>query len=377
MKIVDIVYFMFVLFLTGCTFSEETDDGLIQIDVNQVYQEKELNLKNIADVEYVYLESNDDYIFQGGLKYITKTTIAVYDQATGSFLFFSKNGQPISKFNCKGDGPKEYVSMREFIYDEKAKELFVLTEGKIIVYSSLGVYQRSIVIPKDAKISEVVNCDDASLLLRDENTKSLFPFLCISKIDGSVLDGIELPQRKDIILAVVKQNEESISIIAASRNKIVKYDEGFLLTDHSIDTVFYYKKDKGKTPILVRTPSIQSMSPYVYLNSFIETGDYQFFQKITVQEEENYLPKTYLMRDKKTGEIYKQKIIFDAFRGKQIDLCPQIIVQTDDEKVGYIDLDIEELTNAYKNGYLSGELEEITKNAGEEGNNICMLIHFK
>jgi len=60
--------------LVGCKHSD-TQNALITVDVTASYPEKELILQDFMDVEYIPLETNDEFVTQGvvmaiGNKYI-------------------------------------------------------------------------------------------------------------------------------------------------------------------------------------------------------------------------------------------------------------------------------------------------------------------
>ena len=72
--------------------SEKTE--LITIDVEKSYPEKELTLQDFVDVEYVPLETNDEFINKGWVKAVGKNLLAIvngggdgdiflYDRITG------------------------------------------------------------------------------------------------------------------------------------------------------------------------------------------------------------------------------------------------------------------------------------------------------
>ena len=75
MKSIRLVTSLFLMaVLAGCGKRNETT-GIITVDVNASYPEKELILQDFMDVEYIPLETNDEFITQGdvldiGDKYI-------------------------------------------------------------------------------------------------------------------------------------------------------------------------------------------------------------------------------------------------------------------------------------------------------------------
>lgn len=229
-------------------------------------------------------------------------------------------------------------------------------------------------LPENMTISDIVNFDDKSLLLYDSND-----FIVFSKEDGAELKRFKLSSGEKVRLYAMQEKGESVSIIASIKNHIVRYDDGFLLTDYNTDTVFYCNRDFPITPILVKDPSIHEMDPVVYLNSFVESGDYLFFRKVTVKVENNKLPSIYLFKDKHNGLIYEQKIVIQDFEGKQLCIAPETISKTAHAKQGYIELDFEELRDAYENNLLHGQLKELVESlvSKSDANNVYMLITFR
>ena len=119
MKTRFILYLVLIATLsTSCTNGKQSKDSLPCIDVRKNYLEKEIILTDIADITYLYLNSdNDDYLYQGGICHVTKNTIVVYDESSGNILFFSRDGNPKSYFNRKGQGTEEYSRARIIVYD--------------------------------------------------------------------------------------------------------------------------------------------------------------------------------------------------------------------------------------------------------------------
>ena len=119
------------------------------------------------------------------------------------------------------------------------------------------------------------------------------------------------------------------------------------------------------------------MAPVVYLNGFVEAGNYEFVSVVTVKLENGELPITYLMRDKETGSVYRQKMTLNDYQGKYVTISPETIANTQDSKLGLIVLGLVELQDANNENKLSGQLKELVENSDEDGNDIYMLLHFK
>ena len=213
--------------------------------------------------------------------------------------------------------------------------------------------------------------DETSLVLYDSDS-----FLRISKADGSELERINVSSGEKVQLYLIKQNERGVSVIANVQNTIVKYQDGLLLSDFSTDTVFYYNKERELLPVLLKEPGIHTLEPTIYANAFIEAGEYWFYRKIIVKEENGKLPSVYLMQNKEDGSIYEQKIMMDEFKGKQVRIAPEIL--TSSSRCGVIELDLLELEEAYDRNLLSGKLKEFMEKVDRENDNtIYALLTFK
>ena len=365
------------LLLAGCTSEKGNENNLIQFDVCASYPEKEIQLEDVSVIEYLQLEFNEDFLFSQLPQIITTDKIIIGQPNVGDVLIFSREGKPLSKFNHKGNGPNEYTNLRGLIYDETPNEFFVISNNKIMVYSASGEFKRAIPL-LGRFINQIVNFDAETLLLYDDYASYPAPFSFISKNNGDVVATVDLPEDKKVTIVFSQTEGANVYTLAHSSYHIVNYKDGYLLTDFSIDTVFFLSKEKVFSPILIRKPAIQSMDPIIYLNSYLEAGNYEFVSAVTVKKnEENKLPVKYLMRDRKTGSVNRQKITFNDFKGKQINLSPQTIANTQDSKLGLIVLSLIELQEANRENKLSGKLKELVDNSDEYGNDIYMLLHFK
>lgn len=357
-----------------CTFEKANDNNYIKFNVSGSYSEKEIGLEEVAEIEYLQIELCDDFLFSEPPAVVTKDYVIICRYIVGDILIFSRDGKPISKFNHRGKGPGEYSYIEKLLYDESSDEIFIKSANKIMVYSLSGKFIREINL-LGMYIREVFVFDSETLLLYDDYNLYPSPFSLISKKDGSVVDSIKIPKGEKIELFILLK-DRSVILIAPAYH-IVNYKSGYLLTDFSIDTVYFLSPDKTLYPILSKTPTIKSMDPIVYLNSFIEAGNYSFVTAITVRNENNSLPRTYLMRDKKSGSIYRQKITFSDYKGKEVYLSPETISNTQNCKLGLINMDLTELQDANSENKLSGRLKELVDNSDEDGNTIFMLLHFK
>ena len=384
------VYYLIVMvvFATSCSSDKPAKDSLAYIDVTKNYPEKVIFLTDIADINYLYLNSDDDdYLYQGRIHCITKNMVVVVDDVSGSILFFSRDGNTKSRFNRKGQGPGEYIFARQVIYDEKADDVFVLSSGLgnfFLVYSSTGEYKRKILLPEGTFVQTFYSFDDVSLFVYDGSVerRKFVPFendsltefydshfIRISKTDGNVLDYVKLPTNN-----IILNDEVTRTPFAAVR--LIKCKEGVLLCNPETDTVFLYNKDRSLIPVIHKTPSTSALDPMIIMNNCADAGRYQFMDIVTVHLEINGFPTKSIMRDKETDEFFRPIIHLPDYTGKEFSISTR--THRDFEDGPYFELDLIELKQAYRENKLSGELQELVATLNEEeDNNVFMLIEFK
>ena len=152
MKKVIFILAISLLVMTGCGGEKLAgNDDFITVDVTKNYlQRKELILQDFMDVEYIKLETKDDFLTQGRVEDVTKDFIIVRNHITdGNIYIFDRNGKGIRKINRLGQGPEEYTQWAlagGIKLDEDNNEILLnsIIPRKIIVYDLSGKYKRSI-----------------------------------------------------------------------------------------------------------------------------------------------------------------------------------------------------------------------------------------
>jgi hypothetical protein len=373
------------------------------IDTRNNYPEKEVILTEIADVTYVHLSTeNADYLYRGGISCVTENSIVVFDNSSNSILFFSKDGAPKSRFNRVGQGPQDYARIvSKILYHESTDEVFVsaLVGSKIQVYSSAGEYKRTLTLPQGVFVEEIVFFDNQSLLVYDfakdrkkahvansAETDVIYKtdssFFLISKTAGEMLDYAELPDN-DINLSINGGKDDFVFIEMPRSKYLAKCSGGFLLSNAYTDTVYLYGKDKSITPIFCKTPLVSNSGPRVMLKGCLDAGLNQYISIETTPRDvgrPTQKDTRHYLRDKKTGDIFRQKIILPDYEGKEIFI-----------NIGYnnthflekgtlihFELGLSDLKQAYDENKLSGRLKELVASLNEnEDNNVFMLVQLK
>lgn len=112
--------------IVGCQQSE-ISESLVTIDVKADYPEKELTLQDFMEVEYIPLETNDEFITQGSVKAIGRDYFVVTNRINDGniYMFDRKTGKGVRKINRMGQGAEEYAFINGIVLDEDNGEMFV------------------------------------------------------------------------------------------------------------------------------------------------------------------------------------------------------------------------------------------------------------
>ena len=90
--------------LAGCGKDKQSTNELITVDVTVSYPKKELILQDFMDVEYIPLETKDDFICQGLVLAIGKDIILARNRIRDGdiFIYDRKTGKGLKKINREG-----------------------------------------------------------------------------------------------------------------------------------------------------------------------------------------------------------------------------------------------------------------------------------
>ena len=394
MKIKHVLYvFLIAIFATGCTSKKLNEDSLPFIDVRKNYPEKEISLTDFADVDYIHLSTvHDDFLYRGSIFNVTNNTIVVYDYSSFSILFFTRDGTPKSRFNRCGQGPEDYFGVSRIIYDEEQDDVFVGYEKGgdkyLKVYSSTGEYKRVIPLPQYTELNWLYTFDNQSLFghtfnpsSQPERSSYYTTYYRISKTNGEILDSLNLPSNEVRLVAPLQNHIGGTMRVIYSR--LVKGTDGFYLCNPETDTVFLYNNEKTLIPVFRKIPSVRNLDPMIVIDNMVDASRYQFFNLSTLygdrQGPNQKYPNRYYIRDKETGEIFRQKIILPDYKGKEFNINATVRRSYYGDGNGYLfELELMELKKAYDENRLGGKLKELVATLNElEDNNVFMLVHFR
>ena len=379
--------------LAGCGKDKQSTNELITVDVTKNYPEKELTLQDFMDVEYIPLETNDEFVTQGKVMAIGAEVILITNWANDGnlFVFDRKTGKALKKINRKGQGGEEYIGITEIVLDEANKEIFVIayTGSKISVYDLYGNFKRSFKAEGTESHINTFNYDRDNLIsyVPDnslENPSNAIPpyYLIFSKQDGSIIRKISIPfdEVKSPVARDGENWENWAAPVPTAMYQIVPDHTNWVLMETSSDTIYHYLPDANTTiPLIVRTPSIHSMDPpEVFLIPTVFTDRYYFMSLLKAEfnfETGRGFPTSGLMYDRLENSVFIPKTYNGDYTSKR-----EVYMMSRPLDPGFVigqALQAHELVEAYGKGQLKGKLKEIATTLDEESNPVIMLIKHK
>ncbi|MBN2635718.1 MAG: 6-bladed beta-propeller [Prolixibacteraceae bacterium] len=377
-----------ILFVTaGFVRCKQSDTNqLITVDVTKSYPEKELILQDFMDVEYIPLETSDDFVTNGVVMALGNKFIVVKNWSNDGniYVFDRKTGKALRKINRMGKGPEEYSHLTDIVLDEQNNELFVncLISKKILVYDLFGNFKRSFNHAEDTRYVNVFNYDNDNLICYNEltlykdgeNRGSESFHMILSKQDGSITRKITIPF--DVIRTpfIVGEGGRTVSTFVSP---IIPYQNTWLLVETSSDTIYnYIPKENKLIPFLAKNPTAD---PEIFLTMGALTDRYYFF--IIMKKEFDFtngrgFPISDLMYDTQENVVYERTVVNGDFvKRKSVDITSHPV--NGDEIAAFQNLEAYQLGEAYKNNELKGNLKEVAAKLNEESNPVIMLMKYK
>ncbi|WP_455642760.1 6-bladed beta-propeller [Parabacteroides sp.] len=381
------------LFLIGSQIvtAQSKAGGLPVFDFSKDYPLKKVILQDMADVEYVPLETTDNILLGGSslLSAVTDKYILVHESRLGDIFVFDRNtGKLYSHFNHKGQGGMEYNWINiGTILDEKKEEIYVCSQS-VQVYSLKGEYKRTLKISTSGKEMGIFDFDDESLLIYEgviiepgrENKTPKDPYRLMSKKDGSLVSvlGLHFPKRySNKVAQHLDGNIWRPYVLSYPQNMHDGSD--LIIADISSDTIYRLSPEKGLIPLLTRKPSIHVSEPrhiwmpFVITDKFIQIGKFL----LDFNARGGKIPV--FMYDFKTGEINRISILDAEFAVKPYGLgewdmgtFPAIAKNMAAELI-----QAPVMIEAYQKKRLKGNGNKVAEELMEDDNPVVRIIKFK
>lgn len=395
MKGVITISAMILFLMTGCEGNKQSTDNLITVDVIANYPEKELILQDFMDVEYIPLETTDEFITAGNIQVIGKDVIILKNmgRTDGDIFIFDRKGKGLKRVNRLGQGGEEYTNILGITLDEDNDEMLINNHylKKVIVYDLLGNFKRSFKQKEGTLYDPIGNFDREYLICHDDFFDFDKPdlkrncFLIVSKQNESIKE-IQIPYKEKKSMVIIERDANGkITNNWGIRNKqLIPYQNNWILIEPSADTIYSYSPDHNLKPFIVRTPSVQTMDTEIFLFPSVLTDRYYFMQ--TVKKVFNFgvdtdLPRINLVYDKQANAIFECIVYNDDFTNKTpVNLWfeHRVLTEVNNDEVTFAKrLEATELVEAYEKGQLKGKLKEIAAGLDEESNPVIMLAKYK
>lgn len=359
-------------------------DTCISVDVNAKYPHRDLELQDIMDVEYVPLESTDDFLCQGVVQAVGKEILIVRNAVNdGNIYIFDRSGKGVRTFNRKGQGPGEYIMNLSACLDDTGAEIYIDNVLQdVLVYDLEGNFKKQIKRNEPRWINSM-NYDSDHIIAREspinqkEKQINNQRFMLISKQDSRVANEFRIYFSNRIEWGVTSRSGGSGK--APRPFPIVPFRDGWLLVEHSSDTIFKLSPDQNLTPFIVRTPSIQETKPAKFLLPAALSDRYYFMELLTMEgdpSQKEGFPKKSLAYDKKNDEWFEYSVYNKDFTAKT-PIC-FTMQETSNQEVAFCQrLEADKLLEALAKGELTGRLKEIAATLDENSNPVIMLAKYR
>ena len=362
----------------GCKLAN--DDEFITVDVAGSLSKQELTVQDFMDVEYVPLETNDDFVVPNNVAAIGESYIVMRSRGNeGTLYFFDRHsGKALHKFNHRGQGPEEYAYVTGVILDEKNQEVFINDAGsaKMVIYDLQGNFKRSFAHRDGGYYMTAVSYDsnhlivyDASQMSKGGEPRDKNYYLIISKADGSVTDEVPLPY--ETIKSTVVTNGEVTA--AFSVEAIVPYQDDFLICEASTDTIYRYTRQHKLIPFMAMEPT---ENPEQVLAMGASTRRYQFFTAFRKEliMPQMMIPSTPFVYDKEEHRPYEVTVYNADFKSP---LEVRLNEMNANSATAYTAINADKIVEAYEEGKLQGPLLDIAASIDEEDNPVLMFMKEK
>ncbi len=387
MKTLIYIETILLLVMTSCGSDNASTDGFITVDVTKssYSPKKELVLQDFMDVEYIPLETNDEFINHGYVRAVGEKYIIVTNYRNdGDIFVYNWKGKAIRKINRKGQGGEEYTYITNITLDEDNNEIFVNDHfvKKIYVYDLDGNFERSFKQKSDGgsrSYDDIFNYDKENLICYDELNNEI-PFLLVSKQDGNITKEIKVPfKEKKLFFQILRQKEGTRAAGPGLYSRIIPYNNNWILIEPSSDTIYTLMPDCSLRPFIAKTPPVHTMNPEFYLILRLISDRYYFMESVKnvydFRKREGF-PRTYFMYDTQEKDFFSY-IIYNGDYSYKKELYMIMFIPINAKGELWATIDAFDLCKDYKEGKLKGKLKDIAAKLGEDDNRVIMLVKPK
>ena len=363
------------------------------LDLQKKYPQKIINLQDIADVEYIVLESHKNALAGSQYTVVTDSMIVTFSSFEDNILFFHRNGKFSHFFNCKGESGKEYTAISDMRVNTAKKEIYINDNLKrcVQVYTYNGEYIRTLKLKSTPHngylMGTIYNCDEEHILAEDwwnvdklkEQPTNHQPYYRISTSDGSICR-LPLYIEKRIRDGFKWYDEESDTFgsMGVCLSPVAYINDELIIADFGLDTVYSYKENL-LTPIAIRKNRMKSEDVPIIAGIEAITDKYFLWYAFEKDIKKTTWPDWTYLQDRRTGKCIQTKLVDKNITDKKhrFRSRPSANGYTVPKHhiMQYYPAYV--LIELLEEGKLQGELKEIASKLTEEDNPVIMLAKFK
>lgn len=370
---------------------KKNDNSLLFLDITKEYPKRDFNIQDIANIEYIPIETTNDVLLDGGALSnlaVSDNLIVTCNMNAGTVFVFDRTGKVRNSFNHQGSGGNEYQSIIRYCVDFNSNEIFIwdfYPRYRIMVYSLNGEFKR--VLKLKSKLwpelmfnynDEFLFCYDAYKLDYDnrEGKRRLNdrPYSLISKKNAQIYPlNLEVQNRMSNNFNSSKQVSYMVNIFPA-----IKKPNEIIISDFALDTIYSFK-DNVLQPIAVHNTTPKSDANVSLVSILMRTNKYIFWDIIEKKIVDDALvpERRVLVQDCLTGEVWEPLFYSTDFLPKQRINIPDVYMTDLPENYARRSFTAEMLTDLYQKDELTGKLKDAASKLKADDNPVLMLIKFK
>ena len=361
------------------------------LDLQKKYPQKTVNLQDIANVEYIVLETHDEGLVSSNYNTTITDSLIITCNRNDEICIFHRDGKFSHSFKHKGGSGEEYSSLYEVRTSQQLNEIYIydLIRRNIQVYDYSGEYKRTLKLyDKGIMLGHIFNLDNEHLLVEDtrnvddEHKKETnpYPYYKISVKDGTMT---QIPLKIGFrIRDSFRWNDGDLfGKISLMLSPIAYINDELIIADYALDTVYAYRNEK-LSPIAVRENQRTNEFPLITTLEIITDKYYIWHsaeKKLKKDMEKMIIPEKTFLQERSTGKCSQVKLTDENITDKEYEFKRCISANNftvpKNHALQYYPAD--KLIELNEAGKLQGELKEIVSRLTFDDNPVLMLAKFK
>lgn len=367
------------------------DDSLPFVDLTKSYPLKKINLREVADINYVRLELTDRSLV-GSVMNLTvgDGKIIFKNPENDEILVFNMDGTFLTGISRRGAGPHEYRSLGQNCVDLANGLIYIMDPvytPQIKAYDFDRYMQKKLDIPyipsPDAMSffdeNRIIVHYDADEATDPDNTVGSYPYRVIDTRTGKITPlRIELPDRISPTVRKISGNQMRMSTLPM--RPMLRSNNRVVISDYAYPIVYMQQGTRLK-PLIRKSDCRKSDHDKQETLSVVKfiTDRYIVFQvvKRTVVDRDECIisidGQKEILYNRQTGEVCEVDFI-NPDTGKPLFLDTQGDLPGNTIAVVYPSFILETLK---EKGSLTGELKEIAAKMDPDDNPVLAIITFR